>query len=221
MTDHKSIVHLYEHNGLRASATHALRTGPAAIFALALAAALAAPLATSTYAIGQVYSLSLDVNPTTAPDPTTWFALGFVPAISPPGNFFGGYNAGPWMILRTQRDGFDNIPDNSNDVGDIQTFPGPLVTGFQDHDAPHGVVAFEIRLDTTGAQWQTKWFVNNALIRSETYATNPTINYVGFGRLLDTQGYVDNFALTVLPEPTTLALFAIVLALSSAIRRRR
>src|SRR5690348_7440849 len=30
-------------------------------------------------AAGKVYSLSLEVNPTTATDPTTWFAMGFAP----------------------------------------------------------------------------------------------------------------------------------------------
>jgi hypothetical protein len=170
---------------------------------------------------GKVYSLSLEVNPTTSTDPTTWFGLGFASVSSPPGNYFGFYNAGPWMILRVQRDGFDTIPNNADDAGDLETFPGPVTTGFQDHDAAHGVAAFEIVLDTTGAQWQTQWLVNNSLIRSDTYAVNPTINYVGFGRYQDTQGYVDNFSLTVIPEPTSLGLSAVALALLAATRRQR
>jgi hypothetical protein len=157
---------------------------------------------------GQIYTLSLDVNPTSAVDPTNWFALGFAPTSSPPGNYFATYSAGPWMLLRVQRDGYNTIPNDADDVGDIETFDGPIVNGFMDHDAPHGVVNFKIILDTTAAQWQADWLVNGTPIRSDAYATNPTINYVGFGRLFDATGAVDNFSLTAVPEPTSLALLA-------------
>jgi hypothetical protein len=172
-----------------------------------------------TPSAGQVYTLSFDVNPTAATDPTNWFALGFAPTSSPANQFFGQYNAGPWMLLRVQRDGNNNTPNDTDDTGDIETFGGPGVTLFQDHDAPHGVVNFKIILDTTGAQWQADWLVNNSLIRSDVYATNPSISYVGFGRLFDATGSVDNFALTSVPEPASLGLLAI--AAIPLVRRRR
>ena len=158
---------------------------------------------------GQIYTLSLDVNPTSATDPTNWFALGFTPTSSPQGNYFATYGAGPWMLLRVQRDGYNTIPNDADDVGDIETFDGPVVNGFMDHDAPHGVVNFKIILDTTAAQWQADWLVNGTPIRSDVYATNPIINYVGFGRLFDATGVVDNFSLTAVPEPSSVLLLMI------------
>lgn len=61
----------------------------------------------------------------------------------------------------------------------------------------------EIVLNTRNKTWTVEYFLNGTSIRSATFAVNPTINYVGFGRYNQGTFKVDNFELSVaVPEPT-------------------
>lgn len=67
-----------------------------------------------------------------------------------------------------------------------------------------------IVLDTQGAAWTAEWFINGGSVRSETLASNPTgITHVGLGRESGTSASFDNFSLTVVPEPGSLALMGL------------
>jgi hypothetical protein len=92
---------------------------------------------------------------------------------------------------------------------------GPLDEG--DHAGP---LTLSIVLDTTGAQWTAEWFVGGSSARTETFGSNPTgITHVGLGRESNTDTTFSDFSLTVIPEPSAAALFA--LGGLALLRRRR
>jgi hypothetical protein len=79
-----------------------------------------------------------------------------------------------------------------------------------------------VQLDTTGAQWTAAVFQGDTQIGSTyTYATNPTINWVGFVSEGASSGTVSAFELTVVPEPSTWALLAMGLMTILFFRCRR
>ncbi|MFO0747359.1 MAG: hypothetical protein U1F43_17080, partial [Myxococcota bacterium] len=61
----------------------------------------------------------------------------------------------------------------------------------------------QICLDTRASAWVADWRVAGKYVRSATYATNPTIAFVGFGvEFHHLAGQVDDFVLeTVVPDP--------------------
>jgi len=142
---------------------------------------------------GNVYTVSLDVNPNAGGDVTDWFSLGFSTAASPPTDSnFNNPNTFAWMLNRQRR-------TNSNDV---QTFLGPSTTSPDDHNSASGTVNLKIVLDTQSANWTTEWFFENTSIRGPVaFTSNPAITRVGFGKYQDAQGFVDNFLLEALYEP--------------------
>lgn len=163
-----------------------------------------------TPSAGHVYTLSLDANPLTVT--SSWFALGFGSGDDTgTGTGFQDTGVSPWMLLRGDRSG-----------NAVQTFIGPNTAGGANATGATGVVNLKVVLDTTGPSWTAEWFVNNASIRQNTYTTNPTINYVGFGDLGGITGTVDNFLLTAtgVPEPATTAL-TLGLATAALLARRR
>ncbi len=107
----------------------------------------------------------------------------------------------------------------------VQTFIGPNTASGEDYlEAEGEVVTLAVVLDTTESAWTVEWFVNDTSIRSIGYTANPTINYVGFGRLFAASGTVDDFSLTVsaVPEPASSALVvAAIVGGAITLRRRR
>jgi hypothetical protein len=75
-----------------------------------------------------------------------------------------------------------------------------------------GPLTFKIVLDTTGAQWTSKFYVNDFYIswKDQTFTTNPTISTVGFGTQSTTGGAISNFSLNAVSslEPPTLTLLS-------------
>lgn len=160
-----------------------------------------------TPAPGNVYTLSLTVNPdiSTSDD---WFALGFASsndttvAFHPTPN-----NTIAWILNR----------ENDASTSTIQTFLGPTTGGAASHDLIPNIVGpidLDIVLDTNPANWTVEWFANDMLLRGPVaFASNPNIQFVGFGGLTNATGTVDNFVLaddTVVPEPASLAVWSIL-----------
>ncbi len=153
---------------------------------------------------GNVYTLSMTMTVPSGGSSAGWVALGFAETNTITGSFWAN-NTSPWFIYRpdTNVDSFLGVGTaNSADEGNFATSAN-----------------FSIELDTTGAAWTAEWFINAGTVRTETYGTNPTIGYVGFGRENGNTSAIDNFSLTVVPEPSSALLGG--LGLIALLRRRR
>jgi len=138
---------------------------------------------------GNLYTLSLDVNPDISGS-DDWFALGFSASNVTTNDFHPGpNNAVGWMLNREN--------DASGSV--VQTFRGPSTGTGASHDFNPdkvGPVNLQVVLDTQPAQWTVRWAVDGGVIRSDTFPSIPVINYVGFGAYASATGVVDNFSLS-------------------------
>jgi len=158
-----------------------------------------------------LYQLSLSLNPT-ANTAGNWFALGFSPSSTTTSAFGAGANAAPWLYKRGPNGNYQVEsalgPGNNSFVS--------FGTGFS------GATQILIELDTRNPAWTAEWFVDGVSQRGPVaYATNPTINFVGFGRDGDAVGSVSNFQLVAVPEPATWCLSASAGLAASMIRLRR
>jgi hypothetical protein len=170
-----------------------------------------------TPAAGAVYTLSVIVNPDVSTS-SDWLSLGFT-ASNNTGNAFhdSPNNAAPWILNRED--------DASTSV--FQTFLGPSTGGGANHNPNPdlvGEVKLGIVLDTTAANWTAEWFGGGTSLRGPVvYGTNPTINYVGIGAYNSATGYVREFRLsdaTVIPEPSTLLIWSLLVGLGVGLRWR-
>ena len=178
-----------------------------------------------TPAAGNVYTLSLTVNPdTNGPDISDWFALGFSASNNTSNSFHNGpNNAVGWILNR----------EDDNSASAFQTFLGPSTAGNASHDpAPNlvGPIDLDVILDTNPANpedWTVEWLADGTSLRGPVaLGFVPTINYVGFGAFEDATGTVANFSLadaTAVPEPTTIAIWSVfgIIGLAYVRFRRR
>ena len=148
---------------------------------------------------GKVYTLSA----TLATPSGAWAAVGFTETANTGGGTgnddFWRNNpdeVGPWVLYRSSTN--------------VDSFLGPLTGGAEDEGDHVGPITLSIELNTQGAAWSAEWFINGGSVRSETFATNPTnISYVGLSRESGAGASFDNFSLTVVPEPGSLALLGL------------
>ncbi len=158
----------------------------------------------------KVYTLSLDLN-LTGGGSGDWFAMGFAQYNVADATFTASSVNGWAYMLHKSPAGTSNH---------VQTFTGPAGTGYEGSYDVTGT-ALKVVLDTQPDTWTAEWFLDGSSLRGPT-DISPTINYVGFGRCGTATGSVDNFELTVIPEPSTLVLLGIsALALLLVLRRRR
>jgi hypothetical protein len=86
---------------------------------------------------------------------------------------------------------------------------------------------YAIELDTTASLWTVSFFVhgNSTPVYSTTYTTNPTIGAVGIITWAPSAdgkaAFVDNFELSVIPEPSSSLLFTMIGTLALLRRSRR
>lgn len=161
---------------------------------------------------GNIYSLSLDVNPDIS-DSNDWFAIGFSETNSTD-EFHTTNTVYGWMLNR-ENDASDSV---------VQTFLGVGTAGAASHDFDPdkvGSVNLSVMLNTLQDAWTVEWLVDGETIRDPVaYETNPTINYVGMAGWNTATGTVDNFSLNIVPEPTSVSLLFLG-GLGLALRRRR
>lgn len=155
---------------------------------------------------GNIYELSIQLNPTSTDGSGDWLALGFGTSTgSLPGS------GAPWAYKR------------GDGLFDTASILGPGVSGLAPQGVPSGSqplpTDFRMVLDTTASNWSVEWFIDNVSVRTATYSTNPTITDVGIMRYESVAGSVRNFQLTVVPEPGTAMLLGLGLA-GLSVRRR-
>jgi hypothetical protein len=143
---------------------------------------------------GKVYTLTATfTQPTGGTTATTnWGPFGFAdtgtilgPSVASvnDGSFWRNDTA-PWMLYREN--------------GDVVSFTGPGVTGPSTDATVSGTRTFSIVLDTTGSQWTAEWFDGTTKLgTTHTFTTNPSINFVGFGREDGVDVTINDFSLTV------------------------
>lgn len=153
---------------------------------------------------GKIYTLSATMTVPTGGGTGGWVGLGFADTNTTTGSFWAN-DAAAWFLYR---------PDTN-----VDTFLGPGTNGSLDEGNHAGSADFDIVLNTEGASWTAEWFINGGSVRTATFGTNPTINYVGFGRENGNTSAIDNFSLTAVPEPSAALLGG--LGMLALLRRRR
>jgi len=165
-----------------------------------------------TPAAGNVYTLSATMTLPVNGDGAGWVALGFADTNTTDETSFWANDTAPWLLYRPN--------------SEVVTFDGPGVSGTSASEGNFaGPISVSLVLDTTASAWTAEWFIDGSSVRGPlTYGTNPTINYVGFGRENGNTSAVDNFTLTdntVIPEPASLALLGLGGLALFGVRRRR
>jgi len=142
-----------------------------------------------------------------------WTALGFT-EFNEVGEGFQGFdvNASPWVFYRGT---------TGSTPREVDSRTGPATGGGFSHGSYDSPVTLSMVLDTTGSDWSVEWFINGDSERTHTFTDgNPSINYVGFGRITSAVGPIQSFELTGIPEPGSLALLGAGVGLI-LLRRRR
>jgi hypothetical protein len=143
---------------------------------------------------GKVYTLSLTVDVTSGGD--NWFAFGFTPVIQTNQIFSGNaVYAAPWMLERA-----------GGGANGWQTYAvgGPKLLNSVGYTSTDGPKNLKIVLDTRPTLWKVGFYRDGELLRTFTNAANPTINYVGVGKILTAGGTIDNFSLVDSTPPIVL-----------------
>lgn len=159
---------------------------------------------------GFVYTLTAVVDPVSAgaTNPRDWVILGFQENQNDANALLGPPS--PSMFFRGDRVGV-------NPIGTRVTSAG----GFTNHDPAVdllGPTELKIILDTTDTAWTVDFVAGGTSVTGvQTFASNPTINYVFFGTTI--QGSIDSFELTAVPEPASAALMGLG-GLWALLRRR-
>lgn len=134
-------------------------------------------------------------------------------------------------------DGFPLVADSLNASpwmtsfgvnGNVNTYTGLANAGAGTQVSvsdPDSFNTLEMVLNTSDIVWDVEFFLNGNSIRTETFTSNPeSISYIGFGRYNTGTFQVDNFELSVVPEPASLGLLGfgglLLIAVRSHLGRR-
>ena len=144
--------------------------------------------------IGQIYTLSLSLNPTSG---SNFMAFGFTNGNGTGAPFWN--TTGPWMDVW--------LPNGITGQAGPGTGNAVFNTGVSSLNEPAQIV-----LNTVGADWTVQWSYNGIALGSYVYSgasgsdPNPTgITQVAIGSDGD-NGSVADFSLTAVPEPSVLGL---------------
>ncbi len=164
---------------------------------------------------GKVYTAKIDVVRIGTTDS---FAFGFTETNDGNDGFpleADSLNASPWMTSFAVN-------------GNVNSYLGPANDGAGTQVSvmdPDRFNTLQMVLDTSDATWTVEFFLNGGSIRGPAgFTENPNINYIGFGRYNTGTFQVDNFELSVVPEPVSVGLLGfgglMLLTLRSHLWRR-
>lgn len=187
------------------------------------------PVSIPSNTTGVTYTITVDVT-VSASSGYDWIAAGFASTTS---GVFWGLGA-PWMLMRGQTwpGGGTGLMTVANTV---QAFPRDVENGANmlptlgDPGQPGPYAGtFRIILDTSNTYWTVTFgFKETGGVFQDFYThnysesdPNPNITHVGIGAVSNGAGSVDNFSLTAIPEPSSLALIS-VLGVGLVTRRKR
>jgi len=155
-----------------------------------------------------------------------WIGFGFLPA-APAG---GDWTVTDFSVRHSNAPGYGWMLTRNSTGNDQEGFLGGGTAGGQPWNGdivdPTAPVNISIVLDTTTANWSIEWFINGVSKSTASFAGtgNPGIGGIGFSHdrnsASNNGGVIDDFSLTQVPEPTTLALAGLGLAGLLAFRRR-
>lgn len=176
-----------------------------------------------TPADGLVYTAEATVL---NPQPN-WIGFGFFPD-DPAG---GDWTVQDFSVRHSNAPGYAWMLDRNSSGNDQEGFLGGGTAGGQPWNGdvvdPTSAVSIKIVLDTTAANWTAEWFINGTSQGAPVAygsAGNPGIGGIGFShdRSADPNngGLIRDFSLTVVPEPTSLALAGLSLVGLFASRKR-
>ena len=152
---------------------------------------------------GKVYRLeaSISANHVGSSAANRWVGIGFNPSTTVGGN---NYPSAASPFLFESSVGWKAFMPLGGEGSPVVT--GPATVGLAE--------MYAIELDTTALLWTVSFFVhgNPVPVTTQAYATNPSIGAVGImswtPSLDGNAAYVDNFKLSVIPEPSSSLLGA-------------
>jgi hypothetical protein len=162
--------------------------------------------------VGNTYTLTATLNPTFSAvgNNTEWFVLGFTDRSATDSWFAGNTTASAGYRINGETFAF-NGPATGGSLGSFGTYTA---------GSPQTISVILDAKNASSALWTTEVKVNGATMISPTaLGFTPTINYVGIGSG-GAGGFIDDFSLTVVPEPSTYALVLGGIATLLLIRRR-
>jgi hypothetical protein len=168
-----------------------------------------------TPTVGLIYTLSMTATQPTGGDNTGWLGLGFTQGNTASNTSFASatINGAPWLLWRPSNAG-------SGGASQVVTRLGPAATTPTDEGAFTGTQTLTMVLNTQATLWTAEWFVGATSVRGpEPFASNPTINHVGFARENGQGSTITSFSLTSVPEPSSALLGG--LGMLALLRRRR
>ena len=158
---------------------------------------------------GNIYTLSATFTQPSGGNSNGWAGIGFTDTNTTTSSFWAN-DAAPWFLWR---------PSDASSADQVVSFLGTGTSGSASEGTQTGTATLSIVLNTENPAWTAEWFINGGSVRTETYGTNPTLNYVGFGRENGQTTDFSAFSLTVVPEPSSALLVA--LGGLALLRRRR
>lgn len=144
---------------------------------------------------GNIYTLTATKTQPSGGMNSGWIGVGFTGGSATTASFWAN-DATPWMLWR---------PQDASSPNQVSSYLGPQTGGVLTVGTATGTATLTIVLNTEGTAWTAEWRVNGTPVRQETYAANPAITHVGFGRENGQASTFSNFSLTVSgdhPPPT-------------------
>ena len=156
---------------------------------------------------GNIYTLSLEVDPTNSPGSADWFALGFTNQLATTTSlytqaFLFPSIGQPWMLLRA----------NGSDGGTLSAFSSALANGIAASPAVSAVGIYDtiaVVLDTRNPNWVSTCYFNGAPMGTHTHSGSLTIQSAGISSYGNAVGNVRNFRLTSTGSGTSGSLFSL------------